>query len=252
MKNGFIIAGNWKMNKTVEEAVEFVKWLENNIDFRDDVKVLVFPPYISLYELSKISKNVKLGSQNLYFEDKGAFTGEISPLMLKGVVDYVLIGHSERRNIFKENDELLNKKLKTAIKYGFAPVFCVGESLEQRESGETENIIRKQIINGFNGISNSDIENIIIAYEPVWAIGTGKTATPQQAQDVHKFIRNLLRDEFKVKGDNFILYGGSVKPLNSNDLLSMEDIDGALIGGASLKTADFSDIIHNSYKILNP
>ncbi len=252
MKKGFIIAGNWKMNKTVKEAVEFVNWLENNIEFNDMVEVLIFPPFVSLYELSKIVKNVKIGSQNMYFEENGAFTGEISPVMLKGIVDYVLIGHSERRNIFNESNELLNKKLKSAISHGFKTVFCVGEKLEERESGNTEKVIKEQIIKGFEGIDKKDIENVVIAYEPVWAIGTGKTATPQQAQEVHEFIRELLVSYFDLNGENYILYGGSVKPENSNDLLSMKDIDGALIGGASLKTRSFSDIIHNSYKILNP
>ncbi len=249
MKREFIIAGNWKMNKTVEESIDFVKELDNKIEVNDRVKVLIFPPFTSIYSIRNLSDKIKIGSQNLFYEEKGAYTGEISPLMLKNLVDYVLIGHSERRGIFKELDSDINKKIKTALKYKFNPVLCIGETLEQRKEGETFERIKKQIDEDLKGLKEQEIKSIIIAYEPIWAIGTGETATPAQAQEVHGFIRELLNEKVENPEDIFILYGGSVKPENSFDLLSQKDINGALIGGASLKIDSFSAIIEISCKI---
>tara|TARA_Y100000310_G_scaffold183350_1_gene183471 strand:+ start:262 stop:978 length:717 start_codon:yes stop_codon:yes gene_type:complete len=231
-----LIAGNWKMNLSVNESIKLVEELKSQ-SFENDVAVI--PPFTSLSSVSEILKksDISLGAQNMHFEDSGAFTGEISPLMLKDIgCKYVLVGHSERRQIFGETDDLVNKKLKTAIKHGLIPILCIGETLEQREAKQQEEIIEAQIINALNGLKVNK-KNIVIAYEPVWAIGTGKTATPDQAQEIHSFIRALLSDT-KIR----ILYGGSVKPANASELLSQQDIDGALVGGAALKASDFSEI----------
>lgn len=249
MKREFIIAGNWKMNKTVEESIDFVKELNNKIEVNDRVRVLIFPPFTSIYSIRNLSDKIKIGSQNLFYEEKGAYTGEISPLMLKDLVDYVLIGHSERRGIFKELDSDINKKIKTALKYKFNPVLCIGETLEQRKGGKTFERIKKQVDEDLKGLKEQEIKSIILAYEPIWAIGTGETATPAQAQEVHGFIRELLNEKVENPEDIFILYGGSVKPENSFDLLSQKDINGVLIGGASLKVDSFSAIIETSCKI---
>lgn len=249
MKIFFIIAGNWKMNKTVEESIDFIKELDDKIEANERVRILIFPPFTSIYSISNLSDKIKIGSQNLFYEDKGAYTGEISPLMLKNLVDYVLIGHSERREIFKELDSDLNKKIKTALRHKFNPVLCIGETLEQRKRGETLKRIKKQIDEDLKGLKAQEIKSIIFAYEPIWAIGTGETASPAQAQEVHGFIRKLLEGKVENSEDIFILYGGSVKPENSFDLLSQKDINGALIGGASLKVDSFSAIIKTSCKI---
>lgn len=249
MKREFIIAGNWKMNKTVEESIDFVKELNNKIEVNDRVRVLIFPPFTSIYSIRNLSDKIRIGSQNLFYEEKGAYTGEISPLMLKDLVDYVLIGHSERRGIFKELDSDINKKIKTALKYKFNPVLCIGETLEQRKGGKTFERIKKQVDEDLKGLKEQETKNIILAYEPIWAIGTGETATPTQAQEVHGFIRELLNEKVENPENIFILYGGSVKPENSFDLLSQKDINGFLIGGASLKVDSFSAIIETSCKI---
>lgn len=249
MKREFIIAGNWKMNKTVEESIGFVKELDNKIEVNDRVRVLIFPPFTSIYSIRNLSDKIKIGSQNLFYEEKGAYTGEISPLMLKNLVNYVLIGHSERRGIFKELDSDINKKIKTALKYKFNSVLCIGETLEQRRGGKTFERIKKQVDEDLKGLKEQEIKSIIFAYEPIWAIGTGETATPAQAQEVHAFIRELLNEKVENPEDIFILYGGSVKPENSFDLLSQKDINGVLIGGASLKVDSFSAIIETSCKI---
>jgi len=249
MKKEFIIAGNWKMNKTVEESIDFIKELDGKIEANERVRILIFPPFTSIYSISNLSDKIKIGSQNIFYEDKGAYTGEISHLMLKNLVDYVLIGHSERREIFKELDSDLNKKIKTALRHKFNPVLCIGETLEQRKRGETLKRIKKQIDEDLKGLKAQEIKSIIFAYEPIWAIGTGETASPAQVQEVHGFIRKLLEGKVENPEDIFILYGGSVKPENSFDLLSQKDINGALIGGASLKVDSFSAIIETSYKI---
>lgn len=251
MEKEYTIAGNWKMNKTVGESVEFFKELDRKIISNEKIEILIFPPFTSLHPVNGISRKIKTGSQNIHFEDNGAFTGEISPLMLKNIVDYVLIGHSERREIFNEDDSLINKKIHTALKYGFKPVLCIGETLEERESGQTFTKISKQINKDLEGLVEEKIKKIIIAYEPIWAIGTGKTATPEQAQEVHHYIRNVLKEMVANPGEIPILYGGSVKPENSHELLSQIDINGVLVGGASLKIDPFFDIIKSSYQLID-
>jgi triosephosphate isomerase len=254
MKKEYIIAGNWKMHKTVKESIAFVEGLHEKmltLPQNEAIEVLVLPPFTSLYAVTGISNRIKTGSQNLHFEEKGAFTGEISPLMLKDIVDYVLIGHSERREVFKESDEGINKKIKTALEHGFIPVLCIGETLSEREAGKTLDKIQNQLDKDLEGLSSGDIQKLVIAYEPIWAIGTGKTATPRQAQETHAFIREILGKKIQsteAAKNTRILYGGSVKPANSYEILSQEDVNGVLIGGASLKIDDFFAIIQDAYK----
>ena len=229
-----IIAANWKMHKTIQEAEEFLTAL-NNAEKKADRKVLNFPS-ATLLTVFK-GKNVNYGAQNMHWEEEGAFTGELSPLMVKDAGgSYILIGHSERRQLFGETDEEVNKKLISALKHGLKPVFCIGETLDQREDGKTAEVINTQIEQGLANIS--DLSEIIIAYEPVWAIGTGKTATPEQAQEVHAQIRE------KTTPETSILYGGSVKPANISELMSQKDINGALIGGAALEIDSFVKIVN--------
>ena len=214
----------------------------------DKCEVIVCPPFTSLGEAHSLVKDsvIKLGAQNMYFEKSGAFTGEVSADMLKSAgCEYVIIGHSERRTIFGESDELINAKIKAAINNGLKVIFCIGESLSEREKGITHDIVKMQVTRGLENISNEELKNIIIAYEPIWAIGTGKTATPEQAQEVHAFIRKLIANIFSEEiADKIIIqYGGSVKPDNASTLLSQPDIDGALVGGACLKADSFLSII---------
>ena len=247
-----VIAGNWKMNKNLGESLSLIKDIKlAMLNISGKVDVIVCPPFTSLETGANLLKEspVKLGAQNMHFEDSGAFTGEISASMLKSVgCEYVILGHSERRTIFNENDEMINKKLKKALSSALKPIFCVGETLEEREANRTEKVIEKQIIEGLAGIPGSEMKNIIIAYEPVWAIGTGKTATPAQAEEVHVFIRNLVKRLYSPSvSDNIIIqYGGSVKPDNSKELLNMPNIDGALVGGACLKADSFVEIIKSA------
>lgn len=241
-----IIAGNWKMNKTASEGVELVKELMPLVkDAQCDVVVCV--PATDLYAVGQAIKgsNVKLGAQNVHFAKSGAFTGEISADMLKELgVEYVIIGHSERRQYFGETDETVNKRTIAALEAGLTPIVCVGESLEERESGKTEALLKKQVEEGFKGIE--DITKLVIAYEPIWAIGTGKTATSEQANETIGYIRSVVAEMFgkdaasKVR----IQYGGSMKPSNAKELMAMEEIDGGLIGGASLKAVDFSQVVN--------
>ena len=243
-----VIAGNWKMNKDLNESQNLVSGIIDGLGNENKCDVVVCPPFTSLNEVHSLIKNtpIKLGAQNVYYETDGAFTGEVSTGMLKSVgCDYVIIGHSERRTIFGEKDELLNKKNKKALADGLKVIFCIGESLAQREEGITNSVVEKQLQKGLDGISSEELNNIIIAYEPVWAIGTGKTATPEQAQEVHAFIRNYISQKYsKESGEGLIIqYGGSVKPDNAASLLSQPDIDGALIGGACLKVDSFLSII---------
>jgi triosephosphate isomerase len=243
-----VIAGNWKMNKDLNESQDLVSKIINGLGNDTKCDVIVCPPFTSLSEVSSLIKNtpVKLGAQNLHFEDSGAFTGEISTSMLKSVgCEYVIIGHSERRNIFGEPDVVINKKIKKALEHGLKPIFCVGELLEQREDGTTMEVVKNQILNGLKDITPEQLSEIIVAYEPVWAIGTGKTATPEQAQEVHAAIRELIVENFSEDvADNLVIqYGGSVKPDNAGELLSKKDIDGALVGGACLKADSFLGII---------
>ncbi len=247
-----IIAGNWKMNKDVNETKELIKGLLKELqNIKQKCDVILCPPFTSLSEAGKLLENtaVKLGAQNMYFEESGAYTGEISASMiLSAGCEYVILGHSERRTIFKESDETINKKIKQALKAGLKPIFCIGETLEQRESNQTNDIIKKQVTGGLKDLTDHDLEKMIIAYEPVWAIGTGKNATPEQAEEVHKFIRNLIKENFSDKtAENIVIqYGGSVKPDNASELLSQPDIDGALVGGASLKADSFTGIIKSA------
>jgi triosephosphate isomerase len=243
-----IIAGNWKMNMDLHQSQKLVSEIINGLGKDHKAEVIVCPPFTSLNEVHSLIKDtqVKLGAQNMYFEESGAFTGEVSAGMLKSAgCEYVILGHSERRMIFGESDELINKKIKAALAKGLKPIFCIGELLGQRESGETMRVVSAQIEKGLEGTTAEQMKNIVIAYEPVWAIGTGKTATPQQAQEVHFFIRELAAKNFSTTvAENLIIqYGGSVKPGNAGELLAQKDIDGALVGGACLKADSFLSII---------
>jgi triosephosphate isomerase len=244
-----IAAGNWKMNKTNSEAVEIVSKLNELIADVKGVEVIIGPPFTALSDVKKVAGKVKVASQNMHWEEKGAFTGEISPIMLNDLgIEYVILGHSERRAYFGETNEMINKKIKSALAHGLKAILCVGEKLEDRERGNTENVVEDHVKGGLEGISKEEMANVVIAYEPVWAIGTGKTATPEQAEDVHAFIRKLLTEMYdaQVAENTTILYGGSVKPANSKALFSKENIDGGLVGGASLKADDFSAIVKNA------
>ncbi len=247
-----VIAGNWKMYNDLNGSKDLINNLVNGLKKEEyNCEVIICPPFTSLAEAGSLLKGSKimLGAQNMHEAESGAFTGEISASMIKSTgSQYVILGHSERRTIFKESDELINKKLKAALKNGLKPIFCIGETLEEREKNITNDVLKRQIAVGLEGISESELENIIIAYEPVWAIGTGRTATPAQAEDAHNFIRNLIKDKYsKIAAENIIiLYGGSVKPDNSGELLSQPDIDGALVGGACLKADSFIAIIKSA------
>lgn len=235
------------MNKTIEESIFFVKKLKEEVKNIHNKEIIVVAPFTSLYPISMSLKNssIKLAAQNVHWEEKGAFTGEISPLMLKDVgCQYVIIGHSERRQHFKETDEMINKKLKSAIKHDLIPILCVGETLKEREDGLTFKVLERQIKEGLNEIES--IENIIIAYEPVWAIGTGKTATPEQAEESHAFIRSLISkiSSAEVSGKIKILYGGSITPENFPEIIRQENVDGGLVGGASLNIDSFLKIVN--------
>jgi len=243
-----LIAGHWKMYKTQSEATETAKQLIRYVGAVTDIDMMIAPTFIALTAVFAAIKNspVALGAQNLYWEDEGAYTGEISAPMLKSAgCQYCIIGHSERRQYFGETDETVNKKIKAAIKAGLQPVFCVGETEKEREAGQTLSILDKQVKKGLEGLVSEQLDPLIIAYEPVWAIGTGKTATDDQAQEVHRFIRSLVKNNFgQALSDSIrILYGGSVKPDNIANLMAMPDIDGALVGGASLSAESFSQII---------
>jgi triosephosphate isomerase len=249
MAKQFMIAGNWKMFKTVAESREFVTNLAKEFNATPGLTVAVFPPFIALDAMRGMDPKIHIGAQNMFYEEKGAFTGEVSPLMLQGLAEFILVGHSERREIFHESDEEVNKKLLSALKFKLNPVLCVGETLPEREAGETLSKIKNQLDKCLQGVAGGEWEKITLAYEPIWAIGTGRNATPEQAQDVHRFIRRALEEKFP--GNRIpILYGGSVKPENSLELLSQEDISGVLVGGASLKVEQFSAIIRNGLKLL--
>jgi triosephosphate isomerase len=243
-----LMAGNWKMNKTVEEAVDLVKQLKAAILGVKGVEVAVAPAFTALYAVSKELEDstVHLAAQNMFWEEKGAFTGEVSPLMLKEIgCAYVIIGHSERRQFFGETDETVNRRMKMAIAHRMKPIFCIGETLKEREENRTFSVVERQIEGGLKDIKENEAKSMVIAYEPVWAIGTGKTATPQQAEEVHRFIRQKLEKltSRSVAEAVRIQYGGSVTPENVKGLMDQEDIDGALVGGASLKSDSFSKIV---------
>ena len=247
------IAGNWKMFKTVPEAVDTVQKLHEASLGLEKAQFVVVPPFTALSEVSRALQGspVQIGAQNMYWEEQGAFTGEVSAPMLKNVgCTYVVIGHSERRQFFGETNETVNKKIKSALTHGLIPIMCIGESLEERENGNTITKVQTQITEGLKGLEAEQVRQIIIAYEPIWAIGTGLTATPDQAQEVHRFIRSDLAEKHgnDVASCAIILYGGSVKPENSYSLLKEKDINGALVGGASLKAESFAEISKEAIK----
>ncbi len=237
------------MHKTIKETEEFFKdFLPLVKDVKSDYEIVIFPSFTSLKTAVELTVEtpIKIGAQNMYYEESGAFTGEISPVMLKDVgVEYVLIGHSERRKYFGEKEELLRKKIISGLEHGFDVMYCVGETLQEREVGREFEVVEYQLREGLKGVNKSYLGKLSIAYEPVWAIGTGKTATPQIAQTMHEFIKKVLEEMF---GENNIpvLYGGSVKPHNVGELTAEKDIDGALVGGASLNPESFTEIIKNS------
>lgn len=250
MGKKFLIAGNWKMYKTADQSRVFIQELGRTFSSVTGLTVAVFPPFTALAGLRALDVKIKIGAQNMFYEEQGAYTGEISPLMLQEMVDYVLIGHSERREIFKESDEDVNKKVRAALQFKLLPVLCVGETLQEREAGNTMAKIKNQLEKAVQGLANYEMSKMVVAYEPIWAIGSGRNATPAQAQEVHHFIKGIW--ENLAPGRNLkILYGGSVKPENSIELLAQDDISGVLVGGASLKVEQFSAIIRNGVELLN-
>ncbi len=243
-----IIAGNWKMNNNIEESIELVEEIKK-FQLDRDVEAVICVPFTDIKDVKAAIKDtdIKLGAQNMHWEEKGAFTGEISPLMLKELgVDYVILGHSERRQYFNETDDTVNKKMKSALNHDIKPIICVGESLEERESGKEREVVKSQVIKAFEDIDRKEIENIVIAYEPIWAIGTGKTASADDANDMIGFIRDTIGEIYgKEEKQNIrIQYGGSVKPDTISELMGKEEVDGALVGGASLKSEDFVKLIN--------
>ncbi len=243
-----IIAGNWKMHKTTSEALDFIKKF-NQLMGETDVEVILCVPFTQLWAAKEAvnGTKIKIGAQNMHYEDKGAFTGEISPFMLKEIqVDYCIVGHSERRQYFAETDESVNKKLHAAFNHHIAPILCVGETLEEREAHKTEDVVRKQVTLDLKDLNEEQISRLVIAYEPIWAIGTGKTATPEQANETIALIRRIVKELYndEVSEELRIQYGGSVKPDNASKIMNQEDIDGALVGGASLKPEDFIEIVN--------
>jgi len=242
------IAGNWKMNKTAREAVDLVRELRTPMSGAKGVEVAVAPPFTALFAVHQEIEGspIRLAAQNLYWEEKGAFTGEISPIMLKEVgCHYVIIGHSERRQFFGETDETVNRRIKAALAYRLKVIFCIGETLQEREGEKTFSVIERQIGGGLKGLGDQEMKDMVIAYEPVWAIGTGKTAVPEQAEEVHGFIRRKLEKLYsrQISEGIRIQYGGSVTPENIKGLMKQPNIDGALVGGASLRAESFSRIV---------
>lgn len=242
-----IIAGNWKMHKTIAEALEFVNEVKDRVN-NDKVEAVICAPFTLLKDLKQATKgtNIKIGAQNMHFEEKGAFTGEISPLMLKELdMDYVVIGHSERRQYFNETDETVNKKVLKALEVGIDPILCVGETLEEREAGNTKDVCKVQVEKALENVSKEDLAKVVIAYEPVWAIGTGKTATSEYANDVIAYIREVVANLYgELANEVRIQYGGSVKPSNVAEIMNQSDIDGALVGGASLEANDYVELVN--------
>jgi triosephosphate isomerase (TIM) len=250
------IAGNWKMNKTTVEAIELADGLKEALADVDSMDLAVCPPATALGVVSDVlaGSNLMVGAQNMHWETSGAYTGEISPAMVQGLATHVIIGHSERRQYFGETDETVNKKLKAALAQGLTPIVCIGESLEQNEAGETVSFVGGQIRGAFQDISTEDAGHVVLAYEPIWAIGTGRTAMPEDAdRTIRQAIRDVLRDLYDDGTAEAIRvqYGGSVKPDNMADFIVMPEIDGALVGGASLKVADFVGIVKNAAAALS-
>ena len=242
-----IIAGNWKMNKTPSEAVALINELKPLVA-NDEVDVVFCVPAIDLVPAMEATKgtNINIGAENMYFEESGAYTGEIAPNMLTDIgVKYVIIGHSERREYFAETDETVNKKVLKALQIGINPILCCGETLEQREAGVTKDHVKTQILAGLKDVTNEDLVKVVIAYEPIWAIGTGKTATAEQANDVISYIREVVASVYgDLANEVRIQYGGSVKPANVAEIMGQSDIDGALVGGASLKADDYVALVN--------
>jgi len=244
-----IIGGNWKMNKGIPfEATEMLKKLIPLVKNVNNVDIVITPPYTALIPAIELTKNtnIMIGAQNMYFEEKGAFTGEISPIFLKELgCSHVILGHSERRDILKETDEIINKKLKKALNFNLKPIVCIGEHLKERETNKTKEFIEKQFRVSFKDLSDEEMRKTVIAYEPIWAIGTGRTATPEQAEEIHIFIRELITNVYNSTTANAvrIQYGGSIKPNNAKDIFKKENIDGGLVGGASLQAESFGEII---------
>lgn len=243
-----IIAGNWKMTMSIAEAKKFVAAIKDKVT-GTDVEAVLCVPFTLLKDVKEVTTgtNIKVGAQNMHFEESGAFTGEISPSMLKEVaVDYVIIGHSERRQYFNETDETVNKKVLKALEHDILPILCCGETLEQRDAEKTKDVVKEQVEKGLAGVANADLEKVVIAYEPIWAIGTGKTATSGQANDVIKYIRSVVAAIFdaELAAKVRIQYGGSVKPANVAEIMNESDIDGALVGGASLDPESYLGLVH--------
>ena len=250
MKRQHIVAGNWKMNMTINEGTSLASSIISKLQ-PSDTRAILCPPYIHLNHLSSLVSGIdhlSVGAQNCHFEKSGAYTGEISAAMVKSTgAEYVILGHSERREYFQENDEMLARKTNAALANGLKPIFCCGEKLESREAGTQEAVVKGQLAGGLFHLTPEAFSNVVIAYEPVWAIGTGKTASKEQAQEMHYFIRQLLADKYGSEQANLttILYGGSCNPGNAYDLFSQPDVDGGLIGGASLKADDFIAIVNS-------
>ena len=260
-----IIAGNWKMHKTIAEAVEFVNDIKDKVN-NTDVEAVICAPFTLLKDLKEATKgtNIKIGAQNMHYAEQGAFTGEISAPMLKELnigadispvnapmlkelnIDYVVLGHSERRQYFNETNETVNKKVIKALEEGIDPILCVGETLEEREASETKNVCKEQTEKALVGVSAEDMKKVVIAYEPVWAIGTGKTATAEDANDVIAYIREVVKGLYgeEISEEVRIQYGGSVKPSNVAEIMNQSDIDGALVGGASLLASDYTELVN--------
>jgi triosephosphate isomerase len=247
------IAANWKMFKTVHEAVVFVKEFRSMVKDVDDVEIVVAPPFTAVHAVAEAARNTPIGvsGQNLHWEREGAFTGEVSGAMLREAgADYVIIGHSERRRLFGETDETVNRKLVAAFANKLTPIVCIGETLEEREANQTTDVLDRQIKNGLDAVTGDQVSALVIAYEPVWAIGTGRNATPAQAGEAHAHIRGRLRQWFggPAAENCHVIYGGSVKPDNISELVVLPDVDGALVGGASLEVRGFFDIVARSRK----
>ncbi len=246
-----MIAGNWKMNTTVSEAIELVNQMRRRLDEIANVDKVICPPFVSLVAVRELIKgsSIKLGAQNIYFEEKGAYTGEVSPLMLADLCEFVIIGHSERRQYFNESGEIVNKKIRAALKAGLKPILCIGERLEENEAGRTKEVLTEQLRSSLAEIDY--LGGLVIAYEPVWAIGTGRAATGKQANETIGFIRQTISQKYgkRIAQDLRILYGGSVTAANTDEFINQSDIDGALVGGASLKANEFLGIVKQTSEI---
>lgn len=243
-----LIVGNWKMNKTVTESIALIKDLLDLIKGYQETEVVICPPFTSLWVARELieGSNIFLGAQNVYFQNEGPYTGEISARMLQNIgCSYVILGHSERREYFQETSQEVAKKVHQVLAYGIKPIVCVGEKLEERESGKAEEIVREELEAIFPILKTTDVENVVFAYEPIWAIGTGRSATPSDANEMIKYIRELIKNEYdnKIAEEMRILYGGSVNPENIKSMMAEPDIDGALVGGASLQALTFSQLV---------